>query len=152
MKASNFTPSEKKKSTVQYFEEDIRYRFRNKRKTAGWIRKSIQNEGKVAGEINIIFCSDEYLHRMNVDYLDHDTYTDIITFDMSEEENLITGEIFISVERAKENARNLGVRMTGEVRRLIIHGILHLLGYGDKSGEEKEVMTRKEDYYLSLHP
>ena len=152
MKSSHFTPAEKKNSTIQYFEENIRYRFRNKRKTADWIRTSIRNEGKEPGEINIIFCSDTFLHKMNVDYLNHDTFTDIITFDMSEEKNLITGEIFISVERARENARSLGVKMIDEIRRLIIHGILHLSGYGDRTLEEKELMTRKEDYYLSLHP
>jgi rRNA maturation RNase YbeY len=89
---------------------------------------------------------------MNVKYLDHDTYTDIITFDLSEETDTISGDIFISVDRARENAKAYKTTLTQELRRLIVHGILHLLGFKDKTDGEKALMRQKEDYYLSLHP
>jgi rRNA maturation RNase YbeY len=110
----------------------------------------IKEEGYREGAINFIFCSDKYLHDINVKYLKHNTLTDIVTFDMSENEDFISGDIYISIERARENAREFGVLLKNEVRRLIVHGILHLAGYGDKTPKEKTVMTQKEDYYLSL--
>lgn len=101
------------------------------------------------GELNFIFCSDEYLLSINQEYLNHDTFTDIITFDNSDTAKVISGDIFISIPRVKENASNLGVEEPEELRRVIIHGVLHLAGYFDKSKTDKALMTEKEDYYLS---
>ena len=116
-----------------------------------WINKSIINEGKRVGELSFIFCTDEYLLEKNIQFLDHNTYTDIITFDYCEVE-IISGDIFISVERVTENANKFGVDFENELDRVIIHGVLHLVGYKDKSKEEASVMREKEDYYLSLRP
>ena len=102
--------------------------------------------------INFIFCDDEYLHNLNVEYLDHDTLTDIITFDYTEKGGPISGDIYISKERAKENAKTYGQTLGKEIQRLLVHGVLHLLGYKDKTKKDKILMTSKEDYYLSLHP
>jgi len=112
-----------------------------------WITKAIENEEKELEEINYIFCNDDYLLEKNQTFLNHDTYTDIITFDYSEM-NRISGDIFISVERVNENARKFAVPFNTELRRVMIHGVLHLIGYKDKSGEEKETMREKEDFYL----
>ena len=112
-----------------------------------WIKEAIANEQKKLGEINYIFCDDDYLLEKNQTYLNHDTYTDIITFDYSEE-NSVSGDIFISIERLKENARKFAVPFDTELRRVMIHGVLHLIGYKDKSDKEKKLMREKEDFYL----
>ena len=101
-------------------------------------------------EINYIFSSDEYLHKINLQYLDHDTYTDIITFDNSEEEKLIEGDIFVSIDRVKENARDFNSPFEQELRRVLVHGVLHLCGYFDKSVEDEKLMRMKEEFYLNL--
>jgi len=100
-------------------------------------------------ELNYIFCSDAYLLQINQQYLNHDTYTDIITFDNSETEKVITGDIFISIERIRENAAKYNITEADELHRVIIHGALHLLGYKDKTAVTKQKMTEKEDFYLS---
>lgn len=112
-----------------------------------WIKEAIANEQKTLGEINYIFCDDDYLLEKNQTYLNHDTYTDIITFDYSEE-NSVSGDIFISIERLKENARKFAVPFDTELRRVMIHGVLHLIGYKDKSDKEKKLMREKEEFYL----
>ena len=114
-----------------------------------WIINSIINESKRLGELNFIFCTDEYLLEKNIQFLNHDTYTDIITFDYCEG-NIISGDIFVSVERVTENANTFGVDFEDELDRVLIHGILHLAGYQDKSKEEVNTMREKEDFYLSL--
>jgi rRNA maturation RNase YbeY len=137
---------------IHYFTEDIAYLYKDKSITRKWIEKAAGQEGFKTGDINLIFCSDEYLHEINVKFLHHNTYTDIITFDLSEDKDVMSGDIFISVERARENSDKYNVPELKEIRRLIIHGILHLAGYRDKTKEEKALMRQKEDYYLSLHP
>jgi len=117
-----------------------------------WILSCIEHEGKQAGIINFIFCDDDYLLPINQSYLHHDTLTDTITFNYSDQDNKIQGDIFISIERARENARIFKVSSSEEVHRLIIHGILHLSGYDDKDPGGKTLMSEKEDYYLSLLP
>lgn len=112
-----------------------------------WINKTIQNENKEAGEINVIFCSDEYLLQMNKEHLKHDYYTDILTFDYCEN-NIISGDLFISKERIEENAKNFNVEFVNEINRVVIHGVLHLIGFKDKSDDEQNVMTKKENFYL----
>ena len=114
-----------------------------------WIINSIIDESKRVGELSFIFCTDEYLLEKNIQFLDHDTYTDIITFDYCEGD-IISGDIFVSVERVTENANAFGVDFEDELDRVLIHGVLHLAGYQDKSKEEVNTMREKEDFYLSL--
>jgi probable rRNA maturation factor len=135
---------------IHFFIEDITFKLSNPRKVVSWINNSIKSEGAVLASINYIFCSDEYLLDINRQYLNHNTYTDIITFDNSEEQNSIEGDIFISIERVKENAVKFNKSFESELHRVIIHGVLHLLGYSDKSSRKKAVMRKKEDTYLSL--
>ncbi|MFD2964845.1 MULTISPECIES: rRNA maturation RNase YbeY [Olivibacter] len=136
-------------ATVNFFTEEIKYTIKNKLLLKQWIKDAIANEGLKPGEISFIFCSDEYLHKINVEYLNHDTYTDIITFDNSDDVFVIAGDIFISIDRIKENAKSFLVKEVDELHRVIIHGILHLCGYLDKKPVDKKRMTEKENEYLS---
>ena len=129
-----------------YFEEIDEFTFSEK--TNEWIEKIIQSEKKEAGDISFIFCSDHYLLGINKEFLNHDYFTDVITFDYVEGDK-ISGDIFISIDRVKENAETFNVTYKNELNRVMIHGILHLLGYKDKSVQEKQLMTQKEDEYLS---
>ena len=113
-----------------------------------WISEVIKEEGCEEGEINYIFCDDDYLHKLNVEFLDHDTLTDIISFDYTVGKEL-HGDVFISVERVKDNAADLDVTFEEELHRVMIHGILHYCGYKDKSEEDQKVMRAKEDFYLN---
>ena len=134
---------------ISFFEEDINYKLKNKTLVRKWITDTIQAEGFVLKELSFIFCSDAYLLEINQQYLNHDTYTDIVTFDNSEAEGKIVGDIFISIERIRENASKFNVSDTTELHRVIIHGVLHLLGYKDKTPAHQKKMTEKEDLYLS---
>ncbi|WP_069660040.1 rRNA maturation RNase YbeY [Arcticibacter eurypsychrophilus] len=134
---------------IQFHSEEITYILKQKEHIRKWIKASIREEGKIPSEISFIFCSDAYLLNINNQYLHHDTYTDIITFDNSEETDLIAGDIFISIDRIRENAVTFHISEKDEVHRVLIHGILHLLGYTDKGNEHKNLMTSKENYYLS---
>ncbi len=118
--------------------------------TAAWIRKVIENEGRDPGHLNFVFCSDEYLLRINREYLQHNDYTDIITFDYTEDLEGISGDVFISYDRVKENSKKFGVTTQEELYRVIVHGVLHLLEYKDVGAAEKKEMRAKENYYLSL--
>ena len=115
-----------------------------------WLDKVVAEEGKSTAEITVIFCSDEHLLDMNRQYLEHDYYTDIITFDYSEEA-IISGDLFISIDRVYENAQDMGVDNIAELKRVCVHGVLHLCGYGDKSESESLLMREKEDYYLGKY-
>lgn len=136
------------RQSIHFFSEDIAFTLKNKTAVRSWITKTISLEKKKLKELSLIFCSDEYLLAVNRQYLQHDTYTDIITFDYGESDT-IAGDIFISIERIKENAARLQLSETDELHRVIIHGVLHLLGYKDKSPAEKSLMTAKEDHYLA---
>ena len=114
-----------------------------------WIAEVVNRRGKSVGNISYLFCDDEYMLGVNRQYLDHDTYTDIITFDYVVA-NLISGDIFISVDRVGENAQQFGVEFERELHRVIIHGVLHLLGQGDKSDDEAREMRRQEEDALAL--
>tara|TARA_B100001063_G_C16571630_1_gene456185 strand:+ start:196 stop:627 length:432 start_codon:yes stop_codon:yes gene_type:complete len=114
-----------------------------------WIRKVISSEEKQLGEINYIFCDDHYLYKINLKFLEHDTYTDIISFDNSEGDEL-NGDIFISTDRVTENAKEYNVDFSEELKRVMIHGILHLCGYGDKTESEAALMRQKEDEKIAL--
>jgi rRNA maturation RNase YbeY len=130
-----------------YFHNQTDFDFDNKESRREWIENTIREEGKQLGEINIIFCDDNSLLEKNKTYLNHNTLTDIITFDYSEL-NTISGDIFISIERVLENSKDFKVTFDHELNRVIIHGHLHLVGYKDKTEEEQRVMREKEDYYL----
>ena len=136
-------------SSIHFFTEDINYVIKQKRLLKEWLLSVIKNENYALQELNFILCSDDYLLNLNQQYLDHDTYTDIITFDNSDIDKTIIGDIFISVERIKENAKKFGVTQITELHRVMIHGALHLLGYKDKSAADKIKMTLKEDHYLA---
>jgi len=138
------------KPKIHFFTEDIDFKLKNKTHLKKWIIETVQAEESYVGELNFIFCSDEYLLKINQEYLNHDTYTDIITFDSSGEDDEISGDIFISAERVAENASQLKIDFQNELHRVIIHGVLHLIGFLDKSPEDKTLMTSKEDQYLNL--
>ena len=115
-----------------------------------WLKSVIISEGKIPGEIQYVFCDDKQLLEINKQYLNHDTLTDIITFPSSNNNNIISGEIYISIERVKENSKELNTNFSQEIQRVIVHGILHLIGYDDHSSSDKIQMRSKEDYYLHL--
>lgn len=115
-----------------------------------WLKDIILSEGKKLGEINYIFCDDEYLLKVNQDYLQHDYYTDIITFDYVKGKT-ISGEIFVSLQRISDNASTLSKNYEEELRRVLAHGILHLCGYKDKTEEEEQLMRNKEDFYITKY-
>lgn len=137
---------------ITFFAEDIDFELENQDPIKAWIAQTIEAEGAELGELNYIFCTDEYLHQINVEYLDHDTYTDIITFDNAEIEGIIEGDIFISIERVRENATEYNVHFLSELNRVLIHGVLHLLGYMDESDTEELQMRAGEDFYLAKLP
>ena len=134
---------------IYFFSEDISYTLKEKTQLRKWVKQAIKTEGSVLKELNFIFCSDNYLLEINQQYLKHDTFTDIVTFDNSESANEIAGDIFISIDRVRENAINYNVNERDELHRVIIHGTLHLLGYKDKTKAHKTLMTGKEDQYLA---
>lgn len=129
------------------FNYETEFQLENEDKLAQWILESVENENCTLGEINYIFCDDNYLLKLNQDYLDHDTLTDIISFDYSVGKEL-HGDIYISIERVLENAKDFKVQEKDEIDRVMIHGILHYCGYKDKTNDEKSVMRSKEDFYL----
>lgn len=114
-----------------------------------WLNTVVLNENTSLGEVSIVFGSDKWLLEYNIKHLNHDYYTDIITFDYSTK-NLVSGDLLISLERVNENAIDLNVSRETELNRVIVHGVLHLCGYTDKSDSDKKIMREKEDYYLSL--
>ena len=122
--------------------------LRNRNKLKHYLKNILEKEGKKLGYLNCIFCSDEFLLEINRRYLQHNYYTDIITFDLSENSNSIQAEIYISSDRIKDNSRRLGITIKSEIHRIIFHGVLHLCGYKDKKKKEKKQMRAKEDYYL----
>ena len=135
--------------SIQYFNEDVPLPKLKKRRTTNWIKNIIGAEEKICGDISFIFCSDEYLLEVNKKYLNHDYYTDIITFDYVSG-RLMNGDIFISVDRLLENSKVFNTTFDNELSRILAHGVLHLLGYKDKNIKDKKMMTFKEDYYLKL--
>jgi rRNA maturation RNase YbeY len=134
---------------VSYFKEDTSFAFKEKRLTSRWLKFVAQAEAKKLGDIGIIFCSDNYILDVNIKYLQHDYYTDIITFDYCEGDTL-SGDLFISVDSVRENASFYGTEFPVELNRVIVHGLLHLIGYDDHTEEDIAVMRAKENYYLSL--
>lgn len=134
---------------IRYFSEQVEFKIKNKRKISNWILSVAKKEKKAIGDLNYIYCSDDYLWSLNLKFLNHKTLTDIITFDYSEGKTL-AGEIYISIERVAENAQKFKVGFEDELHRVMIHGILHLAGYKDKRPTEKALMRKKEEACLSL--
>jgi rRNA maturation RNase YbeY len=133
---------------VNIFYEDIEVLDLHPEFFVLWLSKVCESEGKNLGELSLIFTSDEYLRNMNKEHLNHDYYTDIITFDYTDG-GVASGDLFISVDRVNDNADGLNVSRETELNRVVVHGTLHLIGYGDKSGSESILMREKENYYLS---
>lgn len=134
---------------VSFHFEETPFRFRKKTLTRSWIRLVAESEIRRTGDIAVIFCSDNYILDINRRYLGHDYFTDIITFDYCEGDR-ISGDLFISVDSVRENAHEYGNEFDDELNRVIVHGILHLIGYDDHTEEDIKVMREKENYYLSL--
>ena len=137
-------------NNIQIFVEDVDIELDRGDVLIRQCLQLIEKEGCNCGFVNFILCSDKYLLELNRQYLQHDYYTDIITFDNSEDEGIVESDIFISIDRAKENALDHGVAFEKELERLFYHGLLHLTGYNDKEADDKKVMTERENYYLSL--
>ncbi len=134
---------------ISYYTEDTPFIFKGKLLNNKWLKLVAESEIRRIGDISIIFCSDNYILNVNQEYLQHDYFTDIITFDYCEGDRL-SGDLFISVDTVKENALEYGTEFQEELNRVIVHGILHLIGYDDHTPEDIEVMRKKENYYLSL--
>jgi rRNA maturation RNase YbeY len=132
---------------ITFSSEDIVFSLPDKNKNKAWLKSVAESEGKSIRDLNYIFCSDAYLLEINQTYLNHDTLTDIVTFDNSEGGKFIEGDLFISLERVKENGEKFGTSDT-ELHRVMVHGLLHLLGYKDKKKEDKAQMKEKENEYL----
>lgn len=132
---------------VNYYTEECEFNYRGKLRTTRWVRAAIAEEGLKTGEISIIFCSDGYLLEMNKQHLRHDYFTDIITFGYDDGDR-VSGDLFISINTVATNAEKFGAEFTEELKRVIIHGVMHLCGYPDKTEEEARTMRGKEDYYL----
>src|SRR6476469_4437691 len=136
------------KPAIHFFSEETNFKPTALTGLRLWINDTITSENYQLNELNFIFCSDQYLLKINQEYLNHDTYTDIITFDNSDVNEEISGDIFISIDRVKDNSKTFKNTFIDELHRVIIHGALHLLGYTDKSKKDKDLMTQKEDFYL----
>jgi len=137
------------KPVINFFSEKINFTLKNKRKRKTWIIEVAYTEGYLVKEINYVFCSDKYLLEINRTFLQHDYFTDIITFNNSEKKKELEGELYISIIRVKENAQALQIPFEEELSRVMIHGILHLMGYKDKTKKQKELMRAKENNALS---
>lgn len=138
-------------NTPQFFFLEKVPSLRNRTRLKGFIKDLFKREGVALENLTYIFCSDEYLLEINRSYLKHDYYTDIITFDLSPDKTAITGEIYISIDRVRDNAQTMGQSLATELHRVIFHGALHLCGYKDKTKADKAIMTQMEDKYLSLY-
>ncbi|WP_375235269.1 rRNA maturation RNase YbeY [Winogradskyella sp.] len=130
------------------FNYEIEFNLQEEAAVSNWISNLIKEEDCREGEINYVFCSDDYLHKINIDFLNHNTLTDIISFDYTVGKEL-HGDIYISIDRVKDNAKDFNVQFKDELARVMAHGVLHYCGYKDKSEEDVKIMRSKEDYYLS---
>lgn len=131
------------------FNYETTFKLSSEEMISKWIKDSIRAENRKLEEINYVFCDDEYLHKLNVEFLKHDTLTDIISFDYSIGK-IIQGDIFVSVERVADNAKDFDVDFIDELHRVMIHGILHYCGYKDKTDDDAKLMREKENHYLQL--
>jgi probable rRNA maturation factor len=136
---------------IYFFSEEINFELKEKLIRKRWLKSIATKAGFNIRELNYVFCSDEYLYRMNLEYLNHETYTDIITFDNSEKEFDIAGDIFVSIDRVGENAKTHDQKVETELNRVLVHGLLHLMGYKDKTKEESTLMRQKEEESINLY-
>ena len=136
---------------VRYYNDQTTYRLRDKRKVAAWLKEVAREEGYALGDVTYIFCSSEVHRKMNIDFIGHDYFTDVITFDYSDlkGEGVVSGDIFIDVDTVKDNARIYSATPRREMLRVVVHGLLHLCGQKDKTPRAEKQMHRKEDYYLA---
>ncbi len=134
---------------IRYFQEDIRFDLKQKMQNNRWLKMVAGSEMRRIGAVNIIFCSDNYILDVNMRYLQHDYFTDIITFDYCEK-NILSGDLLISIDSVRENALFYGVPFADELDRVMVHGLLHLIGYDDHTEEQIREMRAKEDYYLQM--
>ena len=134
---------------IRYFQEDIRFDLKQKMQNNRWLKMVAGSEMRRIGAVNIIFCSDNYILDVNMRYLQHDYFTDIITFDYCEKD-ILSGDLFISIDSVRENAAYYGAEFADELDRVMVHGLLHLIGYDDHTPEETAVMRKKENYYLAM--
>ena len=134
---------------IRYFKEDTKFEFKSRALNNKWLKMVAESEIRRIGDINIIFCSDNYILDINQKYLQHDYFTDIITFDYCEG-NKLSGDLFISIDTVKANAEEYGEGFERELNRVMVHGVLHLIGYDDHSDSDQAEMRSKENYYLSL--
>ena len=135
---------------IEFFTEEVEFEVKNEEKVKTWLSEIISKYSFELESLNYIFCSDEYLHQMNVEYLEHDTLTDVITFDNSDFEGVIEGDVFISIDRIVDNAATFNITPEEELHRVMAHGLLHLLGFDDKTPEKKQLMRSKENECLEL--
>ena len=134
---------------ISYFTEDVKFVLKGKLLNNRWLKMVVESEIKKMGDLSIIFCSDRYILDVNIKYLQHDYFTDIITFDYCEGDT-ISGDLFISIDSVRENALYYGASFEDELDRVMVHGVLHLLGYDDHTPEETAVMREKENYYVNI--
>lgn len=134
---------------IRYYREDTKFDLKGKLQNNRWLKEVAQREDRKIGDINIIFCSDNYLLEVNKKYLEHDYYTDIITFDYCEKD-ILSGDLFISVDCVRDNASFYGTEFSNELNRVMVHGVLHLIGYDDHTDEDIAVMRSKENTYLEI--
>ncbi|HBH84032.1 MAG TPA: rRNA maturation RNase YbeY [Bacteroidales bacterium] len=134
--------------SIRIYYDNTKYRFKGWRKTVNLIEKVIRSENMVSGDLSFIITSDEVLRKINIEFLNHNYYTDVIAFNYNDE-NIVKGEIYISKDTVKRNSHNYKVSLNNEMLRVMIHGILHLTGYNDKTEREREFMRRKEDQCLA---
>lgn len=135
---------------VEFFCEDIEFSPSSPEALKNWINMVVENEQHLVGNINYIYCSNSYLLNINQTYLHHHAFTDILTFDQSTNADVIAGDIYISIDQIRSNAVKYHEPFHRELKRVMVHGVLHLLGYNDKSAEEQQEMNKKEEAYLSL--
>lgn len=136
-------------ASIEFLSQRSSFKLSNPRKTSSWIKNICSTEDRTLGKVTYVFCSDTYLRSLNQDFLKHSTYTDILSFDLSEDD-AIAGEIYISIERVRDNAKKFNQPFDTELRRVMAHGVLHFMGYKDKTSAEKAQMRSKEEACLSL--
>ncbi len=134
---------------IRYYCEDVKFKFNERLANNRWLKMVAGSEIKKIGDIAIVFCSDNYILDMNIKYLQHDYFTDIITFDYCEGDSL-SGDLFISIDSVRENSEEFGTEFSDELNRVMVHGLLHLIGYDDHTEAEQKQMREKEDYYLEM--
>lgn len=140
-----------KSPKISFYKEGLKYRIQSQKLVVKWMSMVVNEEGKTCGALSFILCTDEHLLKINHKYLNTNTLTDVIAFDYGDSK-IISGDVFISIDRVRENAHKFNVSVTNELRRVMVHGTLHLIGFSDNTITGKAEMTRKEDLYLSLFP